>query len=85
MTIESLRNEIDNIDAEIVSLLNKRYNCCIAIGELKKNSLIQVLDSSREQKIIDRLSTMSEYPGMVETLWPAIMEYSRNLQFNLKN
>lgn len=85
MTIESLRNEIDNIDAEIVSLLNKRYNYCIAIGELKKNNLIQVLDSSREQKIIDRLNTMSEYPGMVETLWPVIMEYSRNLQFNLKN
>ena len=39
MTIESLRNEIDNIDAEIVSLLNKRYNCCIAIGELKNMGL----------------------------------------------
>ena len=38
MTIESLRNEIDNIDAEIVSLLNKRYNYCITIGELKKNN-----------------------------------------------
>lgn len=85
MTIESLRNEIDNIDAEIVSLLNKRYNYCVTIGELKKNSLIQVLDSSREQKIINRLNAMSEYPGMVETLWPVIMEYSRNLQFNLKN
>jgi chorismate mutase len=35
MTIEELRNEIDNIDTELVSLLNRRYNACIEIGKLK--------------------------------------------------
>ena len=36
MTIETLRNEIDIIDAQLVDLLNHRYTYCIEIGKLKK-------------------------------------------------
>ena len=85
MTIETLRNEIDKIDTCLVHLLNTRYECCIKIGELKKEKGSVVLDSNREKEIIDKLKNEEWYPGMVETLWPVIMEYSRNLQFNLKN
>lgn len=42
-----------------------------------------MLDPNREQKIIERLSTLSEHPEMIETLWPQIMAYSRKLQSNL--
>lgn len=85
MTIESLRQEIDTIDTELVSLLNRRYAACLEIGKLKKNTGTVVLDSSREQKIIDRLGQLSNYPDMIETLWPAIMAFSRNLQSNLND
>lgn len=83
MTIEDLRNEIDNIDTELVSLLNRRYNACIEIGKLKQTIEKAVLDPNREQRIIERLNTLSEHPEMVETLWPQIMAYSRKLQSNL--
>ena len=85
MTIETLRNEIDKIDTCLVRLLNTRYECCIKIGELKKEKGSVVLDSNREKEIIDKLKNEEWYPCMVKTLWPVIMEYSRNLQFNLKN
>ena len=85
MTIDALRQEIDIIDTELVSLLNRRYAACLEIGKLKKNIGTVVLDSSREQKIIDRLGQLSNYPGMIETLWPVIMAFSRNLQNNLNN
>lgn len=83
MTIDTLRQEIDTIDTELVSLLNRRYAVCLEIGKLKKNTGTIVLDSNREQKIINRLGQFSNYPDMIETLWPVIMAFSRNLQNNL--
>lgn len=80
MTIETLRNEIDIIDTQLVDLLNHRYTYCIEIGKLKKEQNTVVLDSDREQKIIGRLSENEWYSGMVEAVWPTIMAYSRNLQ-----
>lgn len=80
MTIETLRNEIDVIDTQLVDLLNRRYTYCIEIGKLKKEQNTVVLDSNREQKIIDSLSENEWYSGMVEAVWPTIMAYSRSLQ-----
>ena len=83
MTIDALRQEIDNIDTELVSLFNRRYAICTEIGKLKTKSGTMVLDSNREQKIINRLNEFSNYPNMIETLWPTIMAFSKNLQNNL--
>lgn len=83
MTIDVLRQEIDTIDTELVSLFNRRYAACLEIGKLKQSSGTVVLDSNREQKIINRLNELSDYPDMIETLWPVIMAFSRNLQNNL--
>lgn len=80
MTIETLRNEIDKIDTCLVRLLNTRYECCIKIGELKKEKGSVVLDSNREKEIIDKLKNEEWYPGMAEAVWPAIMAFSRGLQ-----
>lgn len=80
MRIEQLRNEIDNIDLQLVSLLNLRYSYCNEIGKLKKEQGIAVLDSNREQEIIDKLSKEEWHDGMVETLWPIIMSFSKSLQ-----
>ncbi len=80
MTIETLRNKIDVIDTQLVDLLNHRYTYCIEIGKLKKEQNTAVLDSNREQKIIDKLSEDEWYPGMIEAVWPTIMAYSKSLQ-----
>lgn len=55
MTIESLRNEIDKIDTHLIQLLNTRYECCVKIGELKKEQGTVVLDNNREKEIINKL------------------------------
>ena len=80
MTIETLRNEIDVIDTQLIDLLNRRYCYCIEIGKLKKEQNTVVFDANREQKIINRLSEDEWYPGMVKTIWPTIMAFSRELQ-----
>jgi 3-deoxy-7-phosphoheptulonate synthase/chorismate mutase len=83
MTIETLRNEIDVIDAQLVDLLNRRYCCCVEIGKLKKGQGTMIRDASRERKIIDVLSEDEWHPGMIEAVWPAIMAFSRELQSDL--
>ena len=80
MRIEQLRNEIDNIDSQLISLFNLRYAYCNEIGKLKKEQGITVLDSNRDQEIINRLSEEEWYDGMVEALWPTIMSFSKSLQ-----
>lgn len=80
MTIETLRNEIDIIDAQLIDLLNRRYCYCVEIGKLKKSQGAMVRDAIRERKIIDALSENEWHPGMVEAVWPAIMAFSRGLQ-----
>ena len=80
MTIETLRNEIDVIDAQLIDLLNRRYCYCIEIGKLKKGQGTMVRDAIRERQIIDTLSEDAWHPGMVEAVWPAIMAFSRELQ-----
>ena len=81
--IEQKRAEIDRIDTEWVYLLNQRFKACLAIGEAKKQGATAVLDPNREQNILNRLQTYEEHEGMVNTLWPQIMAYSRGLQSKL--
>ena len=74
------RESIDHIDEVIVNYLNYRFQYCQEIGKIKKESNTQVLDSNREKEIIDKLKQYEKYPGMVETIWPVIMEFSKQLQ-----
>ena len=78
--ITECREHIDKIDNRLVELLNLRFTFCKMIGQEKKRINVQTYDPNREQAIIDKLSQDEEYPGMVEALWPAIMDFSKSLQ-----
>ena len=78
--LNQYRKELNGIDDQIVQLLNDRYRICTQIGEYKKAHNMEVLDASREQAVIDRVSAFEDYPGMVAAVWPKIMEFSRLLQ-----
>ena len=76
-----LREGINSIDVKLVELLNLRMDYCKKVGQLKHEANIsQVYDSEREKAIIDKLSEISKYPAMVESIWPSIMLYSKYLQ-----
>ena len=79
--IDQLRLQIDGLDKAILFLLEYRFAVCEKIGTWKKENNIQsVQDPAREAQIIQTLSECSKYDGMVEKIWPVIMEYSRSLQ-----
>ncbi len=54
--ILELRQQIDDLDEEIIQLLKKRMGISKEVGKLKEKLDIPVEDKNRENEIIDRLT-----------------------------
>lgn len=61
MSIQKYRCEIDEIDRELLDLLNKRAQLARKIGREKQKCGIPVLNTRREQDILDQV--LSRNPG----------------------
>jgi chorismate mutase/prephenate dehydratase len=57
--LAALREKINDIDADLVALLEKRAGVAKEIGEVKKARGLPVRDWSREQKVLDSLAEQS--------------------------
>ena len=60
--LESLRQEIDQIDSEIVRLLNSRVEKACAIGKIKQISGVDPYDPAREEQVFQKLSAYGHGP-----------------------
>ena len=78
-TIDELRTKIDQIDTEIMNLLDKRYSLTTKIGEIKRLNKTAVLDSNREDLIIEKTSKYSHSP-QIKQVYQTIMKESKELQ-----
>ena len=71
MSLENLREEIDEIDAQIIDLLERRLNISKEIISFKK----QVTDLTRENEILAKIE--SEY---IKDIYKTIFENSKKVQ-----
>ncbi|HFU76591.1 MAG TPA: chorismate mutase [Arcobacter sp.] len=84
--LKILRDTLDNIDNEILSLLNERMNTVHKVGEVKAKSGGAIYRPEREKAIIDRLETISKEKNgaltrpAIEALFLEIFAISRNLE-----
>ena len=62
MTLEEIRVEIDNLDAELVQMLGRRSEMAIKAGQLKKGGDLPVFDAERENKVLARVRDLNEGP-----------------------
>ena len=60
--LESLREEIDQIDSEIVRLLNVRVGKACEIGKIKQLSGVDPYDPAREEQVFQKVSGYSDGP-----------------------
>ena len=82
MNLNNFRKEIDNIDDEILALFIKRMKAVKEIADFKKANNLPVLNSGREDDIINRLclnsdDNMKEY---IKKLFSTIFDISRIYQ-----
>lgn len=85
-TLDDCREEIDTIDNEILTLLNKRMKVVKRVGEIKKDTGGAIYRPEREKAIIERLVIRNEKEGgllsksAIEAIFLEIFAVARNLE-----
>ena len=77
--ITKLRISINEIDDEVMRLLSKRYEISDQIGTIKSNSKKDVLDTKREDYVLNKTKKHSHSPQL-ELVYRTIINESKNIQ-----
>ena len=83
--LAKLREEIDEVDSALLTLLNRRAGLSLAVGQAKRQVGGKVFDPAREALLLERLAGRNEGPLKAEhvtSIWRAILSASRSLQKN---
>ena len=86
MTLEEIRQEIDQVDDAIVTLLEQRMNLVNQVVALKKLTGTAVLGSKREDVIFARVADKVENKDYKETVVATFSDIlKRSREFQNKN
>ena len=66
--LESLRDEIDKIDSQVVDLLNRRVRTATEIGKIKAKLGVDPYDPAREEQVFKKLVNLSTGPMREDSL-----------------
>jgi len=81
--IPELREEIDQIDREILELVARRLVLVMKVGEVKRSQGLDVYDPNRERDLLERVARAASAPltaAMAQRIFQRIIEESRNLE-----
>ncbi len=84
--LQRLREEIDDLDNQILRLLNQRMFLVEEIAVLKNKAGRDAMDLNREQAIFRRLARQNQGPlawGAVKKIFGEILAASRDIQSSL--
>ncbi|MEP6704228.1 MAG: chorismate mutase [Acidobacteriota bacterium] len=86
MKLEECRRQIDELDAGIVDLLNRRATLSRKIGRVKLQAGLPIIDQKREEIVLRRI--LNKNSGSVEDqalarLYREILNESRRIQNDL--
>ncbi len=82
--LDSIRKEINDIDAQLIELFKQRMDCAKRVGEFKKENNLPILNQQRENEILDVVEKEGqEYGYASRLLFSNIMELSRDLQHDI--
>ncbi|MDM7920653.1 MAG: chorismate mutase [Pyrinomonadaceae bacterium] len=87
MTLNQCREQIDDIDVQILALLNRRAEISKYIGSLKMQAGLPVADSERELDILRRIAR--DNPGDLDDgaasrIYESILAESRQIQEKIR-
>lgn len=83
MSLEDIRNDINKIDDEIITLLKKRMQYVHKVGLIKQNEKSPIYRPAREMQIINRLSLQEDEflkKEAITSIYQEIFSISRNLE-----
>ena len=83
MDIDQWRKEIDDIDAELLQLLNRRARLALKVGAMKQTLNLPFCDPERERTVLERLTELNDGPldeRAVGKVFRRIIRESRRVQ-----
>ena len=86
MDIEYWRNEIDEVDAQLLRLLNMRARLALKVGALKKAKQLPFCDPDREEYVLTRLRHLNTGPlddRAVYKVFRRVIRESRRIQLDV--
>jgi len=81
--IEDWRDAIDEIDAQLIALLNRRAHCAIEVGRIKRVRGIEIYQPAREVEVLRHVSSLNDGPldeAAVRRLFERIIDESRRVE-----
>lgn len=75
--LDSVRNEIDELDRQIAALLNERLALCRTVSRIKAKLGIPIEDSSREADVVKSVSQYADDDGSAEAIAAIYQELFR--------
>lgn len=83
--LKELRNKINHLDGEILSLLEQRMLLSKEVGNVKLQDGSSIFVPAREKEILKKLE--EETPGNIKygiaNIWKSVMRFSRKLQYDI--
>lgn len=82
MELKDLRNSINEIDNEIISLFKRRMGISLEVAKYKELNNMSILDTSRERDLLNRVAELAgdEFDHYARILYTTIMDISRSYQ-----
>lgn len=82
--LQNFRNQIDQIDAELIELLAQRFEVVKKVWEYKKLNNLPPLQPGRWQEVLNSKKKLAEEKGIspvfIENIWNEIHEYALTLE-----
>ena len=85
MDLSEIRQQINEIDEQLVALFKKRMETVVEVAKYKQENHLPVLDRSRERQVLCRVAEMAgeELEHYAKVLYTTLMDVSRNYQRNI--
>lgn len=86
VTIDELRQRIDDLDERLVELLNERARCALRIGEIKQELGLQIYQPERESQVLGHVRAHGAAiggplgPEALTRLFERIIDEARRLE-----
>jgi chorismate mutase len=78
MPIEHYREKIDEVDAKLVELLEKRVDLTKKIGAAKRKKGLPISDAARENSVLSRVTGMTKLnKSFVRKIFEDIITYCK--------
>ena len=76
--LQSLREEIDQLDEQLWEVIGKRADVVRQIGEWKRQHSEQVIQPERWQEVLQHCQSVADKHGLSETVIQEVMEAIHN-------